>query len=102
MRAVLLQLLCDADAIFEAFRTALVVTTSNPVFKQLLATKSESAIDVGGNVVPERQLGVVATELEEGLLVGVGSSLERILQVCPLVSVQSTRVLCTCSAFTGS
>jgi hypothetical protein len=98
VRAVLLQLLRDADAIFEAFRSALIVSTSKPVFKQLLATKSESSVDVGGNVVPDRQLGVVATELEEGLLVGVGSSLERILQVYPPDWLQSTRVMCTSSA----
>jgi hypothetical protein len=84
VRAVLLQLLCDAQAVYAAFHAALGRLTADPEFEALAARGDGGAVDVAGNVVPERQLGEVAEELRAGLLVGAGSALERILQVSGL------------------
>ena len=81
VRNVLLQLLCDGDAICAAFQAALTTATASPEFAALEAARGGAAVDVAGNVVPERRLRAVAAELDEGLIVGAGSALERILQV---------------------
>lgn len=81
VRHVLLQLLCDVDSIFVAFRNALDSAAQHPRFHALLDSSEEPTIDVGGNVIPQRQLLSVPKELNTGLRVGVGSALERILQV---------------------
>lgn len=81
VRTVLLQLLCDGDAICSAFQAALATATAAPGFATLEAARGGAAVDVVGTVVPERRLRAVAAELDEGLIVGAGSALERILQV---------------------
>ena len=96
VRTVLLQLLCDGDAICAAFQAALTTATASPEFAALEAARGGAAVDVAGNVVPERRLRAVAAELDEGLIVGAGSALERILQVRLCDALMDPRA-CACS-----
>jgi hypothetical protein len=85
VRRVLLQLLCDANAISSAFEAALEHLTNDPAFAALKAEAGEGAVDVEGNVMPERELSHVAEELRQGLSVGTNAALERMLQVLILL-----------------
>lgn len=104
VRAVLLQLLSDADAIYSAFHAALVTATTSDAFASLAAADgggSDGALEAaaatgagegegaaGGaagqapRAAAQRDLRAVAKELKRGLDVGVSAAMDRILQAC--------------------
>lgn len=116
VRGVLLQLLSDTDAIFEAFYTALEQATEDEEFAAMLLDQptddgSEAAADELGIAQQQSSLSevsgggtrdaslqpnmaLVVGELKGGLLVGVKSAVERIMQVIYL----SVNFACIASA----
>eukprot|EP00892_Ulva_mutabilis_P012687 jgi/Ulvmu1/9791/UM056_0031.1 len=110
VRAVLLQLLSDTEAIYQAFHTALVAATDSEQFAALLPVdaggagsssaaqasvaevEDEVAAGEEGGSLPaqapagaagealDRDLAAVAKELKRGMDVGVAAAMDRILQ----------------------
>lgn len=107
VRQVLLQLVSDTNAIYEAFHSALVAVTDSPEFVALAsmdvtaAGRARAAVpalegeaenkdeaqadppprDAGQGTMRDRDLVAVAKELKRGLDIGVGAAMDRILQV---------------------
>jgi hypothetical protein len=88
LRQVLLQLLSDTDAIFEAFHGALESVTADKDFANLVQdapnsrVKGEAGSEVDEVAEPEMpNIAVVVEELKRGLVVGVTAALDVIMQV---------------------
>lgn len=119
MRGVLLQLLSDTDAIFEAFYTALEQATEDEEFASMLldrpaddgadaaaadlglAQQQSSLSELSGassrDASLQPNMALVVGELKGGLMVGVKAAVDRIMQVLALClcSCGTKHVFCT-------